>query len=289
MWHKGLLAKLFQIGIDSTFLDLFHSYLTNRRQCVVIDQAKSNLIPITAGVPQGSRLGPLLFIIYINDIIQNIESEILLFADDTTLLAAGKDPAETSEILNRDLAKISEWAVKWKVTFNPKKSKDMIFTRKVLNNSPPLIFNGIYVDRVNLHRHLGVYLNCDLDWSYQIKESCLKANRKLAVLKSVKYLNRKTLDLLYKVTVRSVIDYALPIYSNNLKVTEQNRLEQLQYKAAKLVTGALNFTSREKLNEELGWEPIKKRCEYLGLNIFHKIHVGEARPLITNCLTKFDW
>ena len=158
-----------------------------------------------------------------------------------------------------------------------------------MNNSPPLIFNGIFVDRVNLHRHLGVYLNCDLDWSYQIKESCLKANRKLSVLKSVKYLNRKTLDLLYKVTVRSVIDYALPIYSNNLKVTEQNRLEQLQYKAAKLVTGALNFTSREKLNDELGWESMKKRCEYLGLNIFHKIHVGEARPLITNFLTKLDW
>ena len=81
----------------------------------------------------------------------------------------------------------------------------------------------------------------------------------------------------------------MPIYSNNLKVTEQNRLEQLQYKAAKLVTGALNFTSREKLNEELGWESMEKRCEYLGLNIFHKINVGETRPLIKNCLTKLDW
>ena len=101
-------------------------------------------------------------------------------------------------------------------------------------------------------------------------------------------LRRKTLDLLYKVTVRSVIDYALPIYANNLKLTEIARLEQLQYRAAKLVTGALHFTSRDKLNIELGWETIKKRIEFLGLSLFQKIHLKETRPLIGNCLTKLD-
>ena len=101
-------------------------------------------------------------------------------------------------------------------------------------------------------------------------------------------LKRKTLDLLYKVTVRSVVDYALPLYGNTLKQTELLRLEQIQYRSAKIVTGALHFTSREKLNEELGWESIKKRIEYLGLSIFHKIHVQETRPLIKQCLTKLD-
>ena len=240
-------------------------------------------------MPQGSRLGPLLFIIFINDIVDNIESEILLFADDTTLLASGKDPAETSEILNRDLQKNSYWAQNWEVKFNPKKSKDMIFSNKNLNNSQPLIFNDTYIERVNVHKHLGVCLTSNLDWSYKINESCLKANRKLSVLRSVKYLKRKTLDLLYKVTVRSVIDYALPIHGNTLKILDLNRLEQLQYRAAKLVTGSLNFTSRDRLNEELGWESIRKRIDYLGLNIFHKIHVRETRPLLTKCLTKWDW
>ena len=102
-------------------------------------------------------------------------------------------------------------------------------------------------------------------------------------------LKRKTLDLLYKVTVRSVIDYALPIYANNLKQTEITRLEQLQYRAAKLVTGALYFTSREKLNVELGWETIKKRIEFLSLTLFHKIHLRETRPLIKTCLTNLDY
>ena len=85
-------------------------------------------------------------------------------------------------------------------------------------------------------------------------------------------MNRKTLDLLFKVTVRSVIDYALPIYSNNLKISNINRLEQLQYNGAKLVTGSLKYTSRIKLNEDLGWETIRERIDFLGLNIFHKIH-----------------
>ena len=115
-------------------------------------------------MPQGSRLGPLLFIIFINDIINDIESEIFLFAYDTTLLASGNDPAETSAQINRDLNKISEWAKRWKVTFNAKKSKEMIFSKKCLNNSPPLIFNDTYIDRVNSHKYLGVHLQSDLEW-----------------------------------------------------------------------------------------------------------------------------
>ena len=135
-----------QIGIDGTYLNLFNSYLSDRKQCVVVDGVKSSLLEVKAGVPQGSRLGPLLFIIYINDIVKDIESEILIFADDTTLIATGTDPAETSAQLNRDLGRISSWAEVWKVTFNAGKSKDIIFSKKQLNNSPPLIFNNIFIE-----------------------------------------------------------------------------------------------------------------------------------------------
>ena len=90
--------------------------------------------------------------------------------------------------------------------------------------------------------------------------------------------------MLYKVTVRSVVDYALPVYFNSLRQTEIVRLEKLQYRAAKIVTGTFHLTSREKLNAELGWETIQSRANMLGLNIFHKIHLHETRPLIAKCM-----
>ena len=142
-WHLGLLAKLNQVSVEGKCYDLFASYLTNRKQCVVINNCKSNFKDIEAGVPQGSRLGPLLWILYAQDIIDNLESEVLLFADDTSIFSSSKDPAETAEILNRDLARIEKWAKDWKVTFNPGKSKDMIFSNKHLSNSPLLFLMGL--------------------------------------------------------------------------------------------------------------------------------------------------
>ena len=204
------------------------------------------------------------------------------------MLASGSDPNETAEMLNRDMERISSWALQWKVLFNAKKSKDIIFSKKALNNSPPVIFNNTSIDRVNTHKHLGLYLTSTLDWNVQIKEVSLKANRKLSVLRSVKLLSRQTLDLLYKLTVRSVIDYALPVYYKTLKQTELSRLENLQYRAAKIVTGALHYTSKDKLNVELGWETIKERGDLLSLSIFQKIHLQETRPLIRNCMPKLN-
>ena len=158
-----------------------------------VDGVKSEMKNINAGVPQGSRLGPLLWILYVNDIIDNLETEVLLFADDTCLFASARDPAQTAEILNRDLTKITEWATTWKVSFNPKQSKDLSFSsKKVLQNSLPLMFNATYVTRVHEHRHLGVWLSSTLSWSRQIHETCLRANGKLAVLRSVKSLSRST-------------------------------------------------------------------------------------------------
>ena len=286
VWHNGLIAKLKQVGVDGSFLDTVRSYLTDRKQVVVLDGIKSNILDTKAGVPQGSKLGPLLFIIYMNDISCDIESDILIFADDTSLMATGSDPAMTALQLNRDLEKINSWALRWKVSFNPKKTKDIIFSKKVLNNSPPVVFNHIIIDRVNIHKHLGLFLTSSLDWNVQVNEICLKANRKLSVLRSIKLLSRQTLDLLYKLTVRSVLDYALPVYYKSLKQTELSRLENIQYRAAKIVTGALHFTNREKLNNELGWESILERGNFLSVNIFHKIHLYDTRPLIRKCMPR---
>ena len=132
-------------------------------------------------------------------------------------------------------------------------------------------------------------MTSNLNWSKQISEVCLKANRKLSVLRNVKFLKRNTLDLLYKITVRSVIDYALPIYSNNLKITDLARLDRIQYRAGKLVTGALHYTSRDKLNNELGWENFQTRIHFLGLSLLQKIHLHETRPLLRKCMSDLDY
>ena len=111
-------------------VSFFKSYLSDRKQIVTIDGYKSTCKTIIAGVPQGSRLGPILWILYANDILDDLECEVLLFADDTCMFASCKDPAETTAMLNRDLVKISTWATRWKVSFNPSKTKQMIFSDK---------------------------------------------------------------------------------------------------------------------------------------------------------------
>ena len=280
VWHSGLLAKLEQNGVTESCLNLFKSYLSNRTQVVVVDGVKSGVEEVRAGIPQGSRLGPLLFIIYINDLINNLESETLIFADDTTLLSIGANPEETSAQLNRDLVKIETWASTWKVIFNADKSKDILFTKKQFNVMPPVVFNNTVVERATSHRHLGVYLTSTLDWSLHVHHVCLRANRKLAVLRSVRELNRSTLDVLYKLTVRSVVDYSMPVYYGTLKQTELKRLSNIQYRAAKLVTGALHYSSCIKLEAELGWESLSVRHDCLGLCLFQKLHLNMTRPLI---------
>ena len=208
-----------------------------------MDSCKSEICEIEAGVPQGSRLGPLLWIIYIQDIIENLESECLLFADDTCLFVPGENPAITAKVLNRDLEKIGNWAKTWKVLFNSGKSKDIIFSRnKYLFNSPPLILENGFIERVHQHRHLGLWLSSSLNWDKQIHNTLMKANGKLEVLRSVKFLDRATLDLLYKLTIRSVLEYGLIVYFHSLTQTQQASLSRVQYRAARLCTGALPYT-----------------------------------------------
>ena len=181
--------------------------------------------------------------------------------------------------------KIQEWAAKWKVIFSPAKSKDIIFSRnKVLFNSPPLVLNNTYISRVHQHKHLGVWLTSSLDWSKQIHEACLKANGKLAVLRSCKFLDRATLDLLYKLTIRSVLEYGIVIFFHSLKLTDKAWLAQVQYRAAKLCTGALHLTSQIKLEKDLSWETISDRADFLALCLFHKIALHMTRPLIRKCM-----
>ena len=118
VWHRGLLHKLNAIGIRGSLHTWFSNYLENRTQAVVIKGQKSNYTKITAGVPQGSVLGPLLFLIYINDLTHTIDTNIKVFADDISMYLSLKDNIIRTLTLNTDLNNIQTWASTWKVTFN---------------------------------------------------------------------------------------------------------------------------------------------------------------------------
>ena len=121
VWHKGVLYKLKQAGIISTLLQWLSSYLSDRKG------GSSGWLPIQACVPQGSILGPLLFLIYINDIVLNVNSTFRLFADDTSLYLIVDNPANAARCLNSDLKHMYQWAESWFVKFNAKKSEEANF------------------------------------------------------------------------------------------------------------------------------------------------------------------
>ena len=283
VWHRGLLAKLDQINISGPVYQLFSSYLSERHALTVIDGHKSDVLPLLAGVPQGSKLGPLLYIIFMNDIVADLESTPFLYADDTTLIATASSTYQTTNILNRDLAKIYNWSLTWKVTFNPSKSKDMIISKSLLPSHPTIL--GLqFIERVNLIRHLGLYISSDLSWTRQIESIVRKVNLKLSIMSQVKGLSRQCLDVLYKLHVRSSIDYAIVVFGPSLNVQQLRKLDSLNYRAARLVTGALKFTNSVKLLNELGWESTSKRIEYLSLCLFYKITHKQTTLCVQDCL-----
>ena len=133
VWHDGLLFNLNQNGINGSVFKLFENYLHNRKQRVVLNGSHSDYSSIESGVPQGSVLGPLLFLVYINDLERNIKSNIKFFADDTMLFSVVKDPVTSANDLNHDLDMIYQWAYQWKMEFNPdpiKQATEVIFSCK---------------------------------------------------------------------------------------------------------------------------------------------------------------
>ena len=135
------------------------------------------VLAVLAGVPQGSVLGPLLFLIYINDIVCDIDSNIRLFADDTSLYVIIEDPSVAATCLNNDLDTISQWARKWQVTFNPNKTETIQFSRKAKPSlKPNLLMDGTIIKEVKSHKHLGVTLQSDCTWTDHINDISQKSS-----------------------------------------------------------------------------------------------------------------
>ena len=168
VWHKGLLYKLESYGIKGSILKWFESYLTDRQQSVTVEGFKSNLRSLNAGVPQGSVLGPFLFLLFINDITNQISSNIKLFADDTSLFVIVDDIDASTSILNDDLESIHSWSRQWNINFNPDKTVSLKISR--CNTTHPLLyFNDHPVAELTKHKHLGIIINSKGTWSDHIQ------------------------------------------------------------------------------------------------------------------------
>ena len=133
VWHEGLIFKLKSDGISGTLLVLIESYVSNCKQHKVLNGKSSNWSSIFSGVPQGSVLGPLFFLVSINDLVENVSSDAKLFAADGSLFAVVYDESAAADQLNRDLKVLSDWTYQWKMQFNPDKNKQafqVIFSQK---------------------------------------------------------------------------------------------------------------------------------------------------------------
>ena len=244
----------------------------------MLNGVQSNWLRLNAGVPQGSVLGPLLFLVYINDLTVNISSNMKLYADDSSLFARVSGVDSRHNQIENDLVTIVAWANQWKMLFNPditKQAVEVIFSVKNKKPiHPELIFNGIPVARENFTKHLVVYLDERLSFAKHIREAIIKAKKDIALLKFIsKYVSRNVLNMTYKLYIRPHPNYGDVIFHNQ-RVDMMNLIEQVQYKAALIVTGCWQGTSRDKLYDELGWEMSSDRRWFRTLTLFYKISNG---------------
>lgn len=282
VWHRGLIYKLQRMGIRGVLLKWFINYLEDRYQRVVIKGQKSSLGKINAGVPQGSVLGPLLFLVYINDITNIVNNQIRLFADDTTLFITVDDPHEAAQSMNADLDKINEWANKWLVNFNAQKTKSMLVSRKLETVNPPLFFNNVQIDEVENHKHLGIILNNKLSWYQHTDNIVTRARKKLDILHRMRYkLDRKSLETLYFAYVRPPLEYGDEVWSDCDDYCIEN-IEKVEIDAARIVSGAILRTPKRILYDELKWTPITERYKNHKLILFKKMMSDKAPSYLCN-------
>jgi hypothetical protein len=280
---------------------LFENYLHNRKQRVILNGVTSSWKPVQSGVPQGSVLGPLLFLIFINDLPENIVCQPKLFADDVSLNAVMFDHDEATGNLNADLKLIYEWSIKWKMVFNPdvnKPAEEIVFTNRSLIPYDNIVFNNANVKAVDSHKHLGLILDTKLNFNKHIDEKISKANKGIGIIRRLyPYLPRKSLIQIYKSYIRPHLDYCDIIYhkpihdeftreyfserasADPIRINEQfnNKIETVQYNSALAITGCIRGTSKQKLYSELGLVSLYDRRTYHRFLFFYKI-VNDLAP-----------
>jgi hypothetical protein len=234
--HDLLLKKLYHYGIRGVPFKLLKDYLTNRTQQVYYNNTYSNLLPISTGVPQGSILGPLLFIVFINDIVNT--SEILdfyIFADDTNVLASGSNIYDLSSIINLELKKMNNWFLINKLSINTEKTKYMLFhAHKNEDTNFTISINDITIERVSSCKFLGVLIDSKLNWKKHITYLQSKLSCAIGLIYRIRYkINKGIFLLIYNALIGSHLSYCNIVWGSTYH-TSLNSLFILQKKAIKI-------------------------------------------------------
>ncbi len=262
--HDLLLTKIRSYGIRGNAFEIIKSYLNNRKINVRVNDQLSNLSEnnyINCGVPQGSILGPLLFLLYINDLPDALQSLTFIYADDTSLYIPVDpiNPDPSIALLREDLSRLSEWSNKWEMDFKPSKSVLVNFTKCGAKNYGTFKLNNVDIPTKNYHKHLGFILDKNLSFNDHVDHLAVKVQKLINPLKHLsKKLKSCYLNTIYKSFVAPHYDYGDILYSGaNQEFLK--KLDQVHYNAAILVSGCIHGSNTDKVLSLLNWQSSKSR------------------------------
>ena len=244
--HKILLKKLFHYGIRGLAHDFFKSYLTDRKQYTFINGVESEWLTVLCGVPQGSVLGPLLFLLYTNDLSYASNFSINLFADDTCLSLCHNNIYTLNRLCNLEAAKVDEWFKANRLTTNSKKASNFLLSEYTNNFCIPYSSFNIYMGnvllrRVNIVKYLGVFLDHKVTWTHQIDNLSSKLARSAGIFSKLRYyLDVKTLIQMYHALFNSHLQYGILCWGSSSS-TNLYRLQVLQNRAIRNMMKAPRF------------------------------------------------
>ena len=269
--HKILLEKLDYYGIKDNDLSWFESYLSNRNQYCSIEGHESAPKINPAGIPQGSSLGPILFLVYINDLSCSLEhSETNLFADDTNLTCVDKMLCKAQEKLNKDLVELGNWLSANKLSANLVKTEYMILGTapklKALDYSPMIKLSGKSIKRVIKSDYQGLIIDESLSWKQYISSLKLKISSALMAIKQVDFLPQESLITLYHSLVESRLRYCNTVWGN-CGISLKNQLQRLQDRAARIVD---KKNGTENPLFKLGWLDVQQQIDFDTAVMVHK-------------------
>ena len=258
--HRILLKKLEYYGIRGVALQWFRSYLHQRKQYVMINGVKSSIQCSDCGVPQGSVLGPLLFLIYINDIVNSSDLfRFSLFADDTVATLSGKNLQTLVSSVNREISNISLWFKVNKLSLNLSKTNYIIFRtrkRRVSTNLPEISIDDVIIRKVENVKFLGVTINEHLDWSTHISIISKSVARSVGILSKLKFiLPSHILKLIYNSLILPHLSYCNHIWGNSYK-SHLKQLLVLQKKSVRIITKSPFHSASAPLFKSLQILPI---------------------------------